>query len=271
MRRRLGRGNFFEGGAIINKTAIEWADFTWNPCTGCWGPGGTAERPQRCAYCYANRIAKRDLMRGGLADPFVPAFHFDRLSQPAQVKKPSKIFVCSMADLFGDWVPEVWILRILVEVVRCCPWHTFMFLTKNPKRLKEFRFYPNCWVGTTVTNQADADERLPWLLQVEAPMRFVSHEPLLSDIDLQYPTSLYPDGPQMCCSGEECACQGAPIDPPLIWGINWAIIGGMTGPGAIKPEPEWVQGLIDQYRAAGVPVFCKDNLGLAQQVREWPR
>ena len=241
----------------MNKTAIEWTDFTFNPVTGCWGPGGTAETPNRCPYCYAAKIAHRMAhVEGsgyghGVDSPnptgaFNPTFHPDRLDQPAKVKKPSKIFVCSMADLFGDWVPREWIEKILITAIRN-PQHTFQFLTKNPKRLKDFNPWPkNCWVGTTVTNQTDADERLPWLLQVEAPVRFVSHEPLLG------PTDVMPwiPGPW-------------PMNEPMPTHnnyVSWAIVGAMTGPGAVKPKPEWVQGLVEQYRAAGVPVFLKNNL-----------
>jgi protein gp37 len=245
----------------MNRTAIEWTDYTWNPVTGCWGPGGTAEKPNRCFYCYAEKVARRFgnvyAGRGYIPkgfDFFHPAFYPERLGQPAKVKKPSKIFVCSMADLFGDWVPEDWIYKVLATAAFNAPHHTFQFLTKNPKRLKDFNPWPqNCWIGTTVTNQADADERLPWLLQVDASVRFVSHEPLTGSIDLL-----------VCHKNREVL--GAHH------GIDWAILGAMTGPGAVKSESEWVQGLIDQYRAAGVPLFLKDNLlpFIRGGCQEWP-
>jgi protein gp37 len=224
------------------------------------GPGGTAEKPNRCFYCYALKLNQR------FGRLFTPTFHPDRLDQPAKVNKPSKIFVCSMADLFGDWVPSEWILDVLA-VVRDCSQHTFQFLTKNPKRLSLWNgtWPSNCWVGTTVTNQDGADERLPWLLQVDAPVRFVSHEPLLSRIDFR----------QVICN------DGDHLGPSLFNhgegnGINWAIIGAMTGPGAVKPDPRWAQGLMEQYQAAGVPVFIKDNLkglvgcGLKDCPQEYP-
>lgn len=258
----------------MNKTRIEWTDYTWNPVTGCWGPGGTAEKPNRCAYCYAVGVANRfyeqsAVLCGGTktrGDKFAPRFHPERLSQPAKVKKPSKIFVCSMADLFGDWVPFRWIEEVL-RVAQDCEQHTFQFLTKNPKRLTEIRNWPkNCWVGTTVTNQADADERLPWLLQVDAPVRFVSHEPLLENIDATE---------AIHCShcGYTRKDQIIQMDHHLCNGpgwINWAIIGAMTGPGAVRPKTGWVQGLVDQYRAAAVPLFLKDNLKWPEKIQEWP-
>ena len=164
---------------------IGWTDWTWNPMTGCWGPGGAAEKPNRCPYCYAERMAYRitamkhpkicsqcgepfktracgpthAMIANEIKNAFTPAFHPKRLLEPAKVKKPSKIFVCSMADLFGDWVPEEWIEAVLNRTQRAdYSHHTYQFLTKNPRRLKDFNPWPsNCWVGTTVTNQADAD------------------------------------------------------------------------------------------------------------------
>ena len=236
----------------MNKTRIEWTDFTWNPVTGCWGPGGTAEKPNRCSYCAARTASRRfwrKYVPDKTMDPFVPMLHTKRLSEPAKVKKPSKIFVCFMADLFGDWVPQQWIIETLA-IARYCSHHTFQFLTKNPKRLKDFKFSPNCWVGTTVTNQED-EWRLRELLKVKARVRFVSHEPLISAIDLSR-------------TWFKVVFTHSDVTP------NWAIIGGMTGPGAVKPEPEWVQGLIDQYQAAGVPVFVKGAPYKDFPIREWP-
>ena len=261
----------------MNKTKIETCDYTWNIVTGCWGPGGTAEKPNRCPYCYAWKMAGRFLpgSTGGPEaaryDPFAPKLHPDRLSQPSRVKKPSKIFVCSMADLFGDWVSKYWIKAVLYRMEQC-PQHIFQFLTKNPKRLKDFNPWPsNCWVGTTVTNQADADELLPWLARVEATVRFVSHEPLLGPIGL--PAAIRVPVPGM--DGENFLF-------PLGGTIQWAILGSMTGPGAVKwgrtPSPsnsslpEWVAALANQYHDAGVPIFMKNNLRppMGRLVQEWP-
>jgi protein gp37 len=204
----------------------------------------------------------------GMTGAFSPTFWPDRLDQPAKVKKPSKIFVCSMADLFGDWVLEEWIIKVRA-IAYNNPQHIFQFLTKNPKRLKYFKWPDNCWVGTTVTNQADADEWLPWLLQVEAPVRFVSHEPLLGEIDMQR----YLVGVMAMKVFRDHGGKDATIIPEHLKPrpyLHWAIIGAMTGPGAVKPKPEWVQGLLDQYRDAGVPVFVKGSLYKDFPIREWP-
>lgn len=260
----------------MNRTKVDWADYSWNPCTGCWGPGGTAEKPNRCPYCYAQGIYRRfnpfekigyiqKKMSCMNKDPFQPLFWPKRLSEPAKVRKPSKIFVCSMADLFGDWVPEDWIAEVQ-QVAHDCPQHTFQFLTKNPKRLKDFNPWPsNCWVGCTVTNQADADERLPWLVQVEAPVRFASHEPLLNAID---PAPWLIDGIPTKAQVE--GFRGLHYIRHGAARIDWAIIGAQTGPGAVKPKPEWVQDLIDQYREAGVFCFLKDNLKWPEKIQEFP-
>jgi protein gp37 len=275
----------------MNRTAIEWTDYTWNIVTGCFGPGGTQEAPKRCVYCYAKKMAHRifwmqyqrkldadvsneELIEYLDKDSFAPTFHPERIDQPAKVKKPSKIFVCSMADLFGDWLPREWIEAVLNRTQFAdYRHHTYQFLTKNPKRLKDFNPWPsNCWVGTTVTNQADANERIYWLTQVKAPILFVSHEPLMESIRVNRfeggMTDYYPlKGRWQTIT----ANTGLITDAGEMGRIGWAIIGAQTGPGAVKPKPEWVQGLIDQYRAAGVPVFLKDNLKWAEKIQEWPR
>ena len=238
---------------------IEWTDKTINPLGwGCYGPGGTAENPQICAYCYSRRMSKGPYApKCDLCRQFIPHWHEEQLYKPLHWKKPRKIFVQSMGDLLGDWVPENQINAVL-QIANRCPQHIFQFLTKNTKRLKDFNpWLSNCHVGTTVTNQDDADERLPWLLQVDAPVRFVSHEPLLGEISFRW-------------------AKWAPIHQGLnteyegIRGIHWAIIGAQTGPGAVRPEVDWVMNLAEQYRVAGVPLFLKDNLGFKDQPQEFP-
>ena len=128
----------------MNKTKIEYADYTWNPVTGCL---------HECEYCYARKQAKRfssivGIPNGKIHDlpinftykckypyGFDPTFHRYRLDEPSQVKTPSTIFVCSMADLFGEWVPDEWIQKIF-EACADAPQHRYLFLTKNPKRYR---------------------------------------------------------------------------------------------------------------------------------------
>ncbi len=226
----------------MNKTKIEWTDYTWSPITGC---------TKRCFYCYAHRLAKGRLRKLYLSnpnvasgcdpdDPFAPRFWMKRLHEPRKHNYSSKIFVCSMAELFDSHIPNLWIQAVLNEA-KFCWWHIFQFLTKQPQRATEFDFPPNAWVGITVDkHSAENWQRQGDMAQLRATVRFVSYEPLLS-----------------------------PIKRIPCW-ADWIIIGAMTGPGAIKPEPEWVQHLIDLADAAGIPVFLKDNLGWKEPRREWP-
>jgi hypothetical protein len=129
-------------------TSIEWARWSWNPVTGC---------RHNCSYCYARDIAERFYQQG-----FVPTFLPERLAAPRNTQVPASaehdigyrnVFTCSMADLFGRWVPREWIDAVLVEVAGNPQWN-FLFLTKFPQRLPEFMFPSNAWVGTTVDAQA---------------------------------------------------------------------------------------------------------------------
>jgi protein gp37 len=287
----------------MNKSKIEWCDYTWNPVTGCL---------HGCNYCYARRIAERfggasethynecvgeecqwctegtgkihdltepvyDIDRGHNAPypfEFDPTFHRYRLDEPQKVKKPSRIFVVSMGDLFGDWVPDEWI----EEVFKTCedaPQHQYLFLTKNPKRFMELQFKiplptsEKYWYGTTVTSQADT-QKLAYLGGL-ASKTFVSIEPLLGAVDLEnvqfgrHTTMNLLEG---CGVNSKNCCQSIPN--AFCKPINWVIVGAQTGPGAVPPKPEWVQNIIDQCREAGVPVFLKNNLNWPEKIQEWP-
>jgi protein gp37 len=185
----------------MNKTKIEWTDYTWNPVTGC---------EHNCWYCYAKKIAMR--FRGN----FTPTFHserFDDFSPQMRIKKDLKIFVCSMADLFGDWVKREWIDEV-IKIANTYQGYTFQFLTKNPKRYLDFNFSENCWLGVTITGLENNTQELINLLKQKNNYKFISFEPLMADIrnlDLS--------------------------------GIDLVIIGGMTGNGNnnIKPEKEWMK------------------------------
>ncbi len=231
----------------MNKTKIDWADMSWNPVTGC---------RHGCPYCYARKTANR--FNAGLEDPapvcgglhamerkikntaypygFEPTFRRYRLEQPELVKEPQTVFVCSMADLFGDWVPISWIRDVLDACGRA-PWHRYLFLTKNPGRYMELNrlaLLPqgeNFWYGSTVTGTAAA-EMQPVL--ETAVNTFWSVEPLLGPVDMN-----------------------AAILPP-----QWVILGAETGNRKDKviPRREWVDKIADFCAANGIPVFYKDNL-----------
>jgi len=209
----------------MNRTKIEWTDYTWNPVTGCL---------HGCPYCYARRIAAR-FGKTLEEREYKPTFHPDRLDEPLAVKKPSKIFVCSMADLLGGWVPDSWI-RDVIMATRFASQHTFQFLTKNPRRYDRFRWPPNVWLGATVVNQA-AMPLVPFCNDYH--IRFLSVEPMLGPVRLE-------------------------------WFPSWIIIGAQTGPGSKPPERQWVEDLTEQARAYGIPVFHKPNLGPGFNLREFP-
>lgn len=136
---------------------VDWALWTWNPVTGCL---------HDCPYCYARDIANRFYLHLPLDERFKPIFYPSRLSAPAETKIPSptkikdpvrklglqNVFVCSMADLFGKWVPTDWIEEVLKQVWQNPQWN-FLFLTKFPIRMSEFEYPPNAWLGTTVDRQ----------------------------------------------------------------------------------------------------------------------
>lgn len=212
----------------MNKTKIEWVKnqdesrgYTWNPVTGClYG----------CSYCYARKIANR--FQGN----FNPKFHTQRLNDPMKIKEPSTIFVGSMSDVFGTWVENEWINPIL-EVVRLCPQHTFIFLTKNPYRYRDFIFPFNCFLGHTCTNGTSG--QFETLLKHPGSHNkrkyFISAEPLLDYVYLE---------------GTE----------------KWLIIGSLNQNG--KPvhldkggtRKEWVLSLLDKADKHKIPVFIKPEL-----------
>lgn len=255
----------------MNKTKIEWADMTWNPVTGCL---------HGCEYCYARRIAERfstadkcHSFIGGhpvgkiheLEEPaiitglerktsypfgFDPTFHRYRLCELQHQKNPQNIFVCSMADLFGEWVPERWIKEVF-SVCDETPRHRYLFLTKNPKRyvkMKENGFLSdkkNFWYGTTVTNQGQE------YFYANKLNTFLSIEPLLEPFVLDRDSS-YDEQPK------------------------WIIIGAMTGPGSKQHQPKqkWINEIVEAAEDLKIPVFMKDSLipivGKENMIRDFP-
>lgn len=205
----------------MNKTKIEWTDYTWNPITGCL---------HGCPYCYARKIA----MRFG-KDGFKPTIHYDRMDQPFKVRKPALIFTVSMGDMFGDWIPSHYLIPIF-ETMKKCPQHIFQILTKNPKRINAVvpgdLYAPNIWLGTTVESM-DYTQRIADLSKVPRFHKFVSFEPLLG----------FPG-----------------ITDESVKEIEWFIIGARTDP-ILLPEPIWIQRIVDAANLCNIPVFEKNNLG----------
>lgn len=226
---------------------IEWTDYTFNPFTGC-KHGCEWEMPDgKIAECYAKTVAdsSRDVYPYGFDHPqFLP----DKLNEPFSVKKPSRIFVGSMADWAGHWNSRDQIDQML-DVVKRCWWHDFQFLTKNAPRLKTFPNFPiNAWIGASVPPSkmngqvlTDAQQRqmlnttLYCLAETNATIKWMSVEPL--------------------------AWNCAPIFDAAQPKLNWVVIGAATrGREVYQPRPEWIEDLIDVLRDQGTRVFFKGNL-----------
>jgi len=267
-------------GERMNKTGIEYVDFSWNPVAGCshYSPG--------CDNCYAEKMAMR--LREMEFKEFenqskkainrVNPYHIvtnskgwngevaplpDRLNEPLKVKKPSRIFVCSMSDLFHPWVPAEYISRVL-GIIAQAHWHTFMILTKRAERMMEVMnetdkyscLIPNLWLGVTVCNPNEL-YKLDELRKIPAVLRFVSFEPLLEDVgDISHYFS----------GGLESWSEGHPESPDSKWpggysrkfpGVDWVICGCESGANRRPANIEWIRSLRNQCVAAGTPFFLK--------------
>lgn len=234
-------------------TKIAWADKAWNPVTGC------SPISEGCQNCYAARMSKRLRGRFGYPadDPFRVTFHLNKIGQPLKWKKPRRIFVCSMGDLFHNEVLDSWQFSIFKMIART-PRHTYLALTKRPYNMQDFiaqwvdegRQIPdNLWLGVTVENQKCADDRIPVLLGIPAAVRFVSVEPCLEKVNLKL---------------RGYAVSGSIHSTRRIF-LRWVIIGCESGPKRRPCNIEWVRDLVEQCKEAGVPVFVK-QLNLSGKV-----
>jgi len=209
---------------------------------------------------------------------FNVTLHPEELKKPLSWKKPRRIFVCSMGDLFHEDVPFEFINKI-ITVIGQAGRHTFQILTKRPERMRNFfhgrTIKRNMWLGVTVCNQKEADEKIPVLLQIEREncpvVRFVSIEPMLSPITL---TQIHYDG-----LSEIDALNGTHGVVRRHRGIcnklDWVIVGGETGANARPMDADWARAIRDQCRSAGVPFFFKQMSGRQPvpddlMVREFP-
>jgi protein gp37 len=287
---------------------IEWTTETWNPTVGCdkISPG--------CKNCYAIREARRAAYNPKLAhiyqDVVTPKGEPlnwtgevklipERLELPLRWRRPRRVFVNSMSDLFHEALPDEAIDRVFA-VMALCPQHTFQVLTKRAERMQAYllstttvgRFFalcaqvvdgigtvkavhhgdgfhglkvPNVWLGVSCEDQKTADERIPWLLKTPAAVRFLSLEPLLGPVDLDKVFWR-----ERCHNCQECAG-----NYPRDHGIDWVIVGGESGPGARPCNVQWIRDVVRQCREASVPCFVKQMGSAAiveacrQQHFEW--
>lgn len=208
---------------MADRTAIEWTEATWNPVTGCSkvSPG--------CAHCYAERLAERFHGTKAWPNGFDVQLRPERMDQPVRWRRPRRIFVNSMSDLFHEAVPIEYIARVF-DVISECSRHTFQILTKRHGRLvevaRQLNWPSNLWMGVSVENQRWT-ERVDALRQVPAQTRFLSVEPLVGPVDLD------------------------------LTDIDWVIVGGESGWHARPMEAAWARSVRDQCQAAEVAFFFK--------------
>jgi protein gp37 len=222
--------------------SIEWAQWSWNPVTGC---------EHNCPYCYARDIANDPKMAKVYPHRFEPAFRPLTVLAPRSMKVPKEaetdtryrnVFTCSMADLFGRWVPKEWIETVLREI-RAAPQWNFLCLTKFPKRMAEFDIPSNAWMGTTVDLQARVPNAEAAFEKIKAGVRWLSVEPMLEPLKFKH-----------------------------LERFNWMVIGGASRSSETpewKPPMGWVIDLVGQAREAGVKVYFKTNL-LGKRLLELP-
>lgn len=216
------------------RTRIEWCDASINPVKGLC--------PMACDYCYARRMYKRFKWPERLEFQYAHLRH-----EIGKIKKPSKIFIGSTMELFGEWIKYEWV-RDIFEAITHYPQHTFIFLTKQPQNLQKWSPFPdNCWIGVSATNHEQYKTGLFYLRDVKASVRFSSFEPLLHRIDVSYGL------------------------------LDWVIIGQQTPVrAATTPKVEWIREIVEAADKARVPVFLKDNLknlifteGIKHKALDW--
>ena len=210
----------------MKTTKIEWTDKTWNPVTGC------TKISQGCAHCYAEVMTRRLKAMGQekYANGFSVTIHEECLEEPLSWKQPHTIFVCSMSDLFHKDVPFDFVDKVM-ETIRLTPQHRYQLLTKRAERMAEYFLShdvpDNVWLGVTVEAQS-SKSRIDCLRVLNAPIRFLSCEPLIEDL------------------GE--------LD---LRNINWVIVGGESGPQARPMKREWIDSVQEQTERQGGVFFFK--------------
>ncbi|WP_187106702.1 DUF5131 family protein [Fusobacterium mortiferum] len=210
----------------MNKTKIEWTQVTWNPITGC------SKISEGCKNCYAERMSKRlkSMKNKRYINGFDVTIHKDLFEEPLKWKSSKIVFVNSMSDIFHELIPDEVILE-LFKIMNKAKIHIFQVLTKRPERLKKLAnkisWTDNIWMGVTVENQKNIN-RIDILRQTNAHIKFISFEPLLEE-----------------------------ISNLNLENIDWAIVGGESGPGAREIKKEWVMSLKEQCRNYNVKFFFK--------------
>jgi len=210
----------------MSSSKIEWTESTWNPTTGC------TKISSGCANCYAERMAIRLKSMGTpkYSNGFEVTLHKDCLSEPYSWKKPKVIFVNSMSDLFHENIPFAFIEKVF-KVMNDNPQHIFQVLTKRAEILLDYspklKWTSNIWMGVTVEDYK-AKRRIDFLRRTSAAIKFLSCEPLISD-----------------------------LGKLELEKINWVIVGGESGPKSRPIKEDWVLDIYNQCKSADIPFFFK--------------
>lgn len=245
----------------LGQRGIEWTDYTWNPVGGCKHQCRWVMPDGSTAICYAEDVATKlrsvTFYRNGFEEHY---WNPERLTEPLKLKRPARIFLDSMSDLMGHWVPDEQVEAVLA-VARQAPQHTFQLLTKNAPRLRKFKFSPNVWVGVSAPpssmmghalSQAQQERwmaaALKVLADIDVPVRWMSLEPLSFDAS----TTLE---------------QARALHPKL---LQWAVIGAATnGSKAYQPDYRWVKSACRQLRLMRASIFFKGNLKRNDHLFDW--
>ena len=250
-----------------DRSGIEWTEATWNPLRGC------SRVSEGCRNCYAEAVASRfsgegmpyeGLAKNGKWTGKIRVVE-EALERPLRWRRPRRIFVNSMSDLFHEKVDEQWI-RNIFSVMEAAQRHTFQILTKRPQRMlawvsefdKWLRYagsvsfaekLSNVWLGVSVEDQATAEERIPVLLKTPAALRWVSYEPALGPVDFK--PWVHP-----FAGTDEEPCEGPCCETPRGL-LHWIVVGGESGPRARPFNVQWARAVVECCRAAWTPVFVK--------------
>ncbi len=224
---------------VFNQTndSVDWASWTWNPVTGC---------EHGCRFCYAREIANSERMAPYYPNKFEPTFHPYRLSAPKNTSKPKsddtrdgRVFVCSMADLFGKWVPNAWIESVFKACLDSPEWE-YLFLTKWPARYSKMPLIKKAWYGASIIQQSDVKRVESDMAKIDSGdvIKWISLEPMLGPIKFE----------------------------DISW-CNLVVIGAQTSTNqpdgfvpSFSPHYDWVHDIVEQCREFCVPYYLKENL-----------
>ena len=229
--------------------SVDWSSWTWNPVTGC---------EHECKFCYAREIANSDRMAAYYPNKFQPTFHEYRLAAPSNTQVPEsddprdgRVFVCSMADLFGKWVPDEWINKVFDACLKSPEW-TYLFLSKWPERYSRMPLIERAWYGSSVIQQSDVARVEKAMLNFDTPnaTKWMSLEPMLGPIKFKNLS---------WCDLVVIGSQTATTQPDV----------GFVP--AFAPKFDWIVDVVNQCRAFNVPYYLKANLGLQHPGMDLPK